>query len=314
MVRNRQDSSGPVVVTHGGAEAPWEHADGCVAAGDAGLAVLAAGGSALDAAVRATVVLEDDPRLNAGIGSNLRLDGRTIEMDATVMDHEMRFGAVAAIQRVRNPVRVARMVMDTPHLLLAGEGATAFARARGVPDFYPISERARECHARVKAFLAGRGNGRMLRAWPERDVGKYWNFPIPQEEALREIAGPSDTVGAVVRDERGRFGVALSTGGTSIMMLGRVGDTPIIGAGLYAGPHAAVAATGEGEEIMRRLLAKQVYDWIAAGTPAGEAVRRGVDVVGPRHTVGLIAVSADDEGVADNRTMPAAIRRPGAGR
>lgn len=128
--------SKPVLVTHGGAGGPRENSDACERAGDAGLRALAEGGNALSAAVAATVVLEDDPRLNAGTGSNLRLDGETIEMDAAVMTGDARFGAVAAIQRVRNPVEVARAVLDTPHLLLAGEGATRFARA---PAAYPTT-------------------------------------------------------------------------------------------------------------------------------------------------------------------------------
>jgi L-asparaginase/beta-aspartyl-peptidase (threonine type) len=116
-------------------------------------------------------------------------------------------------------------------------------------------------------------------------------------------------VGAVVRDAAGGFGAALSTGGTTVMLLGRVGDTPIIGAGLYAGPLGAVAATGDGEEIMRRVLAKQVYDWIAAGVSAQEAAERGVASIDAKFTIGIIAISRDDEGVADNRTMPAVVRR-----
>lgn len=297
------------VVAHGGAGGPREHMDACERACDAGLTALAAGRDALEAAIEATVVLEDDPRLNAGVGSNLRLDGKTIEMDAAVMDHWQRFGAVAAIQRVKNPVRVARRVMDTPHLLLCGEGATAFARACGVPDFYPISERARKRYAQVREFFAHGGDSDMFVAWRGREPEPYWNFPIAISESLRAVAGPSDTVGAVVRDAAGGFGAALSTGGTTVMLLGRVGDTPIIGAGLYAGPHGAVAATGDGEEIMRRVLAKQVYDAIAAGASAQEAVERGVASVDAKFTIGIIAVSRDGEGVADNRTMPAAVRR-----
>jgi beta-aspartyl-peptidase (threonine type) len=297
------------VVAHGGAGGPRENADACERACEAALAALAGGREALEAAVEATVVLEDDPRLNAGVGSNLRLDGRTIEMDAAVMDGECRFGGVAAIQRVKNPVRVARMVMDSPHLLLCGEGATAFAHARGVPDFYPISERARRRYAQVREFFARGGDSDMFVAWRGRDPGPYWNFPVSIAETLRAAAGPSDTVGAVVRDTGGRFGAALSTGGTTVMLLGRVGDTPVIGAGLYAGPHGAVAATGDGEEIMRRVLAKQVYDEIASGAAAQEAVQRGVASIDSRFTIGIIAVSRDGEGVADNRTMPAAVRR-----
>jgi L-asparaginase/beta-aspartyl-peptidase (threonine type) len=269
---------------------------------------MAAGKTALEAAIEATVALEDDPRLNAGVGSNLRLDGKTIEMDAAVMDHRLRFGAVAAVQRVKNPVRVARLVMESPHLLLCGEGATRFAHARGVADFYPISERARKRYAQVREFFARGGDSDMFVAWRDREPEPYWNFPTAIAESLRAVQGPSDTVGAVVRDTTGGFGAALSTGGTTVMLLGRVGDTPIIGAGLYAGPLGAAAATGDGEEIMRRVLAKQVYDAIAAGASAQEAAERGVASIDARFTIGIIAVSRDGEGVADNRTMPASVR------
>jgi L-asparaginase/beta-aspartyl-peptidase (threonine type) len=268
-----------------------------------------AGTTSLEAVIRATMSLEDDPRLNAGTGSNFRLDGKTIEMDAAVMDHTAKFGAVAALQRVQYPVRVAEMVYDSPHLLVVGEGARALARLRDVPDYDPSSERAHKRYAEVQAFFAGYNHDPDFGSWGDRDPARFWNLSADMKASLKAIAGPSDTVGAVVRDAEGRCAAALSTGGTSIMMLGRVGDTPILGAGLFAGPHGAVAATGDGEEILRRVLAKQVYDWIAAGTPAQEAVERGVAQIPDQFTVGLIAVSATDEGIADNRTMPAAVLR-----
>ena len=113
-------------------------------------------------------------------------------------------------------------------------------------------------------------------------------------------------MGAVVRDGKGGYAAALSTGGTSIMLRGRVGDTAIIGAGLFAGPHGAVAATGDGEEIMRRVLAKDVYDRLAAGVPAQKAAEKGIALFPNQFAVGIIAVAATSEGIADNRTMPAA--------
>ena len=297
-----------VVIAHGGAGGPREHSDGCELACSDALAALEKEGSALEGAIRATMVLEDDPRLNAGTGSNFRLDGATIEMDAAVMNHELRFGAVAAIQRVQYPVRVAEMVMESPHLLVVGEGATAFARARGVADYDPVSERARLRYAEVQDFFAGRKDHKDFVAWREHDPLAYWNLPADIKATLKTMVGPSDTVGAVVRDRDGNAAAALSTGGTSIMMLGRVGDTPIIGAGIFAGPHGAVVATGDGEEIMRCVLAKQVYDWLAAGAPAQESAERGVELVPDGYTAGVLAVSVRDEGVADNRTMPSAVK------
>lgn len=217
----------PVVVAHGGVGGPREHSDACERACAAGVRVLRGGGSALEAAIAATVVLEDDPRLNAGTGSNFRLDGRTIQMDAAVMDHDLRFGAVAAIERVKNPVLVARRVMDSPHVILAGEGATAFARALGFEDVYPVSERAHRRYAEVQAYFAGARD--RWPAWRDADPAEWWNFPVRVDASLKAAAGPSDTVGAVARDARGRCAAALSTGGTSIMLLGRVGDTPVPG-------------------------------------------------------------------------------------
>ena len=247
---NHKATAPAAVVTHGGAGGPHEHDDGCQAACDVGLKALREGETALEAAIRACMLLEDDPRMNAGTGSNVRLDGKTIEMDAAVMDHTMKFGAVAAIQRVQYPVRIAEMVYNSPHLMIVGEGALKFARARGVPDYDPMSERARKRYAEVRRFFAGQtGNTTDFNAWKGVDPKKFWNLPLPIDESLKAAAGPSDTVGSVVRDAKGNCAATLSTGGTSIMMLGRVGDTPILGAGLFAGPEGAVAATGDGEEI-----------------------------------------------------------------
>src|SRR4051794_10470721 len=110
----------PAAIAHGGVGTSSEASDGCRRAVDAALALLARGVDPLEAAVAAVVVLEDDPRFNAGTGSIVRLDG-SVQMDASVMDSEGRFGAVATIERVKNPVTVARAVLETPHLLLAGD-------------------------------------------------------------------------------------------------------------------------------------------------------------------------------------------------
>jgi L-asparaginase/beta-aspartyl-peptidase (threonine type) len=229
-------------------------------------------------------------------------------MDAAVMDHQLRFGAVAAIQKVQYPVRVAEMVMNSPHLFLCGEGAIAFARHRGVAEYDPASERAHRRYREVKEFFAGLNDSEDFVAWKGQDLDSFWNLSADVKTTLKALAGPSDTVGAVVRDRNGNCAAALSTGGTSIMMLGRVGDTPVIGTGLYAGPHGAVVATGDGEEIMRRILAKQVYDWIANGMSAQAAVEQGIALVSETFTVGMTAVSRFDEGVADNRTMPFSVK------
>jgi L-asparaginase/beta-aspartyl-peptidase (threonine type) len=238
------------------------------------------------------VVLEDDPRFNAGTGANIRLDGKTIQMDAACMDGETgAFGAVAAVERVKNPVLVARKVMDTPHLLIVGEGATRFARAMGFPDYDPACAENRARYERVKAILKGTNPGQ-AEAWKRYDWKKAWNFPTPLKEAL----GPSDTVGCVARDSKGHFAAAISTGGTTITFYGRVGDVPMFGAGIYAGPKGAVACTGNGEDIVRHLAAKAVYDLLAKGFSAQKAVDRALADFPAAIDLGLVAIGPASTG------------------
>ena len=298
-----------LVVTHGGVGAPLDHTDGCATAVAAVLGALKARASAMDAAVAGAVVLEDDERFNAGTGSHLRLDGKSVQMDAAVMDSSARMGAVAALEMVRNPILVARQVVETPHVLLCGDGAIAFARAHGHAKYGKITSRMR---ARWRKVVDAINEGRPAElpvTWRKFDIPRSWNFRRKIGEVIHRHASGSDTsgcdtIGVVVRDARGRFAVANSTGGSSPMLRGRIGDTPIAGAGFWAGPAGAVAATGQGEEMIRRLLCKAVYDWIAAGTPAQAACERGVAAVPRNIHVGLIAVSAQGFGAADNRQMP----------
>lgn len=222
------------IVVHGGA-GEWQTQDEAAAVAGVAAAVrgaaagLAAGDSALDAAVAAVVALEENPLFNAGTGAALNRDG-DIEMDACVMcGHDLRCGAVAALRRVRNPVLVARCVMErTSHVMLAGEGALRFARAEGFADYDPLTRRARD-------------------AW------------------LRKRAMPAGTVGAVALDRRGHLAAATSTGGVTLKLPGRVGDSPIPGAGNYAHAAAACSATGHGELMMRVLAAKDLCDRVARG-------------------------------------------------
>src|SRR5207302_2003997 len=163
---------------------------------------------------------------NAGTGSQIRIDGRTIQMDASVMDSRGRFGAVAAIESVKNPVKVARAVVGTPHILLVGDGATRFARALGMPPYDPSTPRTREKARRLRRRLDAR-DPKLDEPWRTFDWRRHWNFERGPDE--------HDTVGVAVRTADGRFAAALSTGGTSITLRGRVGDVPILGAGIYAG-------------------------------------------------------------------------------
>ncbi|WP_373048353.1 isoaspartyl peptidase/L-asparaginase family protein [Vulgatibacter sp.] len=270
------------ILVHGGAGAIFPDdrahacARGCLEAARAGHRILAAGGSALDAAVAACVVLEDDPAFNAGTGSVLNADGE-VEMDACLMDgSNLRAGAVAAIRGVRNPIEVARLVLErSPHVLLAGSGAERFARAQGVapwPASLLVTERA------------------LTRWQKERDEG-WTNKP--------------GTVGAVAVDAQGHVAAATSTGGISSKHPGRVGDSPLPGAGTYADDETgAVSATGQGEAIIRVVLAKFACDQLAAGdhpqAAAEAAVRRlgrvqgegGLVVVDRQGRIGLAANTA----------------------
>ncbi len=238
------------------------------------------GESALEAAVSAACALEDDPAFNAGTGSTLRLDGKTVQMDAAVMDHRSAFGAVAAIERVRNPVRVARAVLDTPHLLLAGSGALRLARRLGMPDYDPSTPEGRARHERRLE--------RIRRGEAEFDWRGSWNFQSSPEDVFE-----CDTIGVVARDGRGGYACAASSGGFGFMLDGRVGDVPILGAGCYAGPDGAVCATGDGEAIMHGHVSQRVYELLAAGHPVHSALERGLAMVPADRSLGLLALGPD---------------------
>jgi beta-aspartyl-peptidase (threonine type) len=272
------------LVVHGGAgswdaEARVDAVRGVRAAATRARRILAAGGTALDAVIAAVVALEDDPLFNAGTGACLNLDGDA-EMDAQVMSGEgLSVGAVAALMHVRNPVLVAQRVMEqTGHVLLVGTGAQRFARAMGFATYDPVTPRAQ---ARWRERRAELGN----------------------------------TVGAVARDAQGRFAAATSTGGVALKLPGRVGDTPVPGAGNYATPAAAASATGHGELILRMLTTKRACDWIERGLGAQAAVDRVLaemaSTVGS--DVGLIAVDGEGgPGVAHGTPqMPFACLREG---
>jgi len=216
--------------------------------------ILAAGGSALDAVTRAVVALEDDPLFNAGRGSVFTAAG-TQEMDASVMDgRDHRAGAVAGIFGPRNPVLAARAVMErSDHVLLIGEGALAFCREQRVafaePDYFSTEERQRE----LQHALEGHG---------------------------RDAAGQG-TVGAVACDRDGNLAAATSTGGMTGKAPGRVGDSPIIGAGTYADNAAcAVSATGHGEFFIRYGAAFEIAARLRyAGQSLQEASRAVIDAL-----------------------------------
>jgi len=265
----------PSLIVHGGA-GDWSSEDGdgealvaaCAAAARAGFEILRAGGSALDAATAAVVVLEDDPRFNAGTGSALTVDGE-VECDASVMCGDGRAGAVGALRDVRNPIRLARLVMEkTPHVLLVGAGAGAFAVECGLTPVPPgalVTERMRD----------------------------KWRAAVARAAGAPAASG--GTVGCVARDAAGRVAAATSTGGMMLKRRGRVGDSAVIGAGTYADDGAgAVSCTGHGEAFIKAAAAKQVVEALRAGRSPAEAAREVLPAI-RRHggSGGLICVGAD---------------------
>jgi L-asparaginase / beta-aspartyl-peptidase len=236
--------------------------------------VLAAGGAALDAVVAAVCVLEDDPNFNAGRGAALTIDGG-VSLDAAVMDGRRRdAGAVAGLTRTRHPIAAARAVLaDSPHVLLAGPGADAFAAAQGLEQVDPAWFVTDARRAHLAELLAGGG-------------------------AAFDVDMKYGTVGAVARDANGGLAAATSTGGVTGKRWGRVGDSPVVGAGTWADAAVAVSCTGSGEQFLRvgaghALAARARYLGEAPG-PAAEAVLAEVGALGG--SGGLIAVAADGTG------------------
>lgn len=241
----------------------------------AGAELLARGGSALDAVEAAVRILEDDPLFNAGTGATLTAAG-DVELDASIMDGEaLRCGAVAVVKDVRNPVTLARAVMErTAHVMLAGPAASAFAREAGIP-VHPNALLVTEAQrARWEAGRAGATGSR------------------------------TGTVGAVARDARGHLAAATSTGGMSMKLPGRVGDTPLVGCGTYADDAlAAVSCTGHGERIIPLTLARHAADLVGAGRTPMEAAREAIALLTRRlgGEGGLIVVGPSGEiGFAHN--------------
>ncbi len=248
-----------------------------------GFEVLEGGGSALDAVVEAVVVMEDSGLLNAGVGSALTFDG-VAELDAGVMSGDGLLGAVAAVRRVKNPVVLARRVAElTDHVLLVGEGAERLAEALGllVPEGVLVTpEKLRRLEELKARWRRGEDFGWLTRL----------------RRLVEEYPGLFGTVGAAAVDRAGGVAAATSTGGYWLKMRGRVGDTPIPGAGFYAAKGVgACSATGIGEAIIRFMLCRRVCDLIALGldaqSAADEAVRRMSEELG-RGLAGVAAVDA----------------------
>jgi L-asparaginase / beta-aspartyl-peptidase len=250
----------PSIIVHGGGGPVRDDSlparlEGCQEAALAGWKILEPGGSALDAAEAAVVELENNPLFNAGTGSTLNSLGQ-VEMDAAIMEGEtLRAGAVAAIQGIKNPVKLARRVMeDGRHLLFAGEGALLFARQIGFPECSPES------------LIIARERNR----WQEKH----------------------GTVGCVARDTEGKIAVATSTGGIFNKLPGRVGDSPLIGCGTYANEYGGVSCTGQGEAITRIVMAKTALDFLKEGADPKAVAQQAITLLAQKTsgTAGLIII------------------------
>jgi len=269
------------IIVHGGAwgipdDAVGAHRRGVSAGVDAGYDILRRGGTSLDAVEAAVVVLEDDPTFDAGKGAFLNQIGE-VELDAIIMDgNGLRAGAVAAVKNIRNPVRLARAVMDqSRQVLLAGAGANLFAKAVGIP------------RCRTQDLLVGRE----LERWKRIKTKK--RFLVREIFATIQAGYRRGTVGAVAMDKRGDLAAATSTGGVPHKPPGRVGDSPIIGAGAYADNlSGAVSATGWGEPILCVVLSKTACDLMGAGLSPAAACRRALSIMKRRvdGLGGLIAI------------------------
>jgi len=246
----------PSLILHGGAGAQdpglrEARMQGLRRAFDVAWTILQQGGSALDAVVRAVVELENDPAFNAGVGSCLTEDGE-IEMDASVMEGTtFRVGAVGAVRTVRNPILLAKELMETGrHAFLVSDGAERFACAQG----FPVATRA------------------------ELMTERQW-----QRWRAAQTKGEPGTVGAVAFDKAGHLAAATSTGGVFNKQAGRIGDSPVIGAGTYADDSlGASSATGQGEAIIRTTLTRTAVEFLRGGKDPMQAAKAAIELLKKR--------------------------------
>ena len=285
----------PALIVHGGCGTPppgeeEARSAACERAAEAGWRVLQGGGSAVDAVESAVRTLEDEPLLNAGTGAYLQADG-VARLDASVMTADGRAGAVAQVPLLRHPVSLARYLLEQDaHVMLAGREALTLALQLGhetgvvaTPDKIAYWQQHLDAACRRLDYAA---------------MAEAWKGENPR----------LGTVGAVALDAQGRLAAATSTGGTGQCYPGRVGDTPIIGAGTYCTPRVGVSLTGVGERIMVKLAAKRLSDLVADGCAVTSAAERVLDELGGG--AGLIAIDAGGTVVATRRTpFMAAARR-----
>ena len=280
-----------------GPEGDSQYRAGLQRAIEAGAKVLDQGGSSMDAVEAAIKILEDDPHFNAGRGAVFTVDGKN-EMDAAIMDGAtLRAGAVADVTRTRHPISLARTVMEkTPHVLLIGSGADAFSAQAGLeqadPSFFFTESRWQSLVKQLKK------EGKPIPARPAGVPPPNQSVPISQLEESPDthLYG---TVGVVALDRQGNIAAGTSTGGLQAKMPGRVGDSPIIGAGTYASNQScAVSGTGTGEYFIRLGVAREVCDLVFfKGMPLQQAVDEVIhkELEGLHGDGGVIAVTPDGQ-------------------
>ncbi|RPI66627.1 MAG: glycosylasparaginase [Ignavibacteriae bacterium] len=269
----------------------WDHG---VPANAAALAALAAGGSALDAAEKGVMVVEADPmNRSVGLGGTPDRDG-IVTLDASIMDHDSRAGSVAFVSTVAHPIALARMVMErTPHVMMVGKGAEQFAQEHGVPIIEPH---------------------------PSDDVRRAWEAWKKENNYQPEINIENhDTIGMLVRDANGRLAGACTTSGLGYKMHGRVGDSPIIGAGLFVdGDVGAATCTGLGESVIRTSASTVAVEAMRHGATPQEACEEAIRRIIRKHAnhrdfqVGILAMNIKGEtgGHGMHKGFTYALSRP----
>lgn len=246
------------ILTHGGAGSNPDDADGSLTAAQIGMGLMAEGQSALDAVVHAVSLLEDDPRFNAGTGSQRRVDQQTIQMDAACMSSDGQFGAVTCVEDVKNPIKIAKgVLLHSDHILIAGDGARLFAKAHNIAI---------------------------------RSLNNSATSNDQYDGDLFDTTPSCDTVGAIAFDGK-TFAAALSSGGLADSAIGRVGDVPLPGCGLYCGPLGTIACTGDGEFIALKMLAREVYGWLEQRMSPEDAVKKALTLFDDAVDIGLIILT-----------------------
>ena len=293
------------IVVHGGAgvierssmkpEAEAAYRSSITQATEAGAKVLAQGGTSVDAVEAVIQILEDDPLFNAGRGAVFTADGK-IELDAAIMDgSNLKAGAVAGVTRTRHPISLARAVMEkSPHVMLIGAGADAFGAQSGLeqvdPSFFFTERRWQSLVRQLQK------EGRPI---PARPAGAPPPPPVPVAEIDAPSAHKYGTVGVVALDRAGNIAAGTSTGGTQAKQWGRVGDSPIIGAGTYASNQScAVSATGTGEYFIRLGVAREICNLVYfKGMPLQQAADQVIhkELEALHGDGGVIAITPDGQ-------------------